>query len=101
MFDDDSGRYQARRPVDPPVDVVVTLARVFPPTRVRWGQATPLWIRAVGVQVGGEIRGRLSEWVLTSTGDWLGRCHIAVRVDDCVLELDQLIPAAALRPTSA
>jgi hypothetical protein len=91
----DNGR-RARRPVDPPVDVLVDLTQLVPLERIRWGSDTPLWVRNHGLGIE-PVRARLLEWVLTATGDWCGVCQITVSVDGAQLHLVQLVPRSALR----
>lgn len=96
MFEEQSGR--ARRVVDPPRSVVVDVGRWMPPTRIRWGAATPLWMRTRGVPLSDRVPARLVEWWVTSAGDWYGRCQVTLRVDGEDVSLDQLIPESAIRP---
>lgn len=104
MFDRD--RYAVVREVRPPRPVVVDLERLWPPTRVRWGRETPLWMRAGGIDLG-RISGLLIAWTCTYVGDWLGvvdELHLDSRNRQLAAKLRrlelgaQLIPAAALRP---
>lgn len=92
------GRYSPRRRVDPPLPVLVDLSRLWPPTRVRWGTDTPLWVRSHGAPVDTAVPGELTDWVLTKVGDWCGVCRFTVRVDNSDLPLVQMVPRAAIRP---
>lgn len=100
MFDG----WQPWQDVRPPRPVVVDLALLWPPERLRWGRETPLRVRAGGVDVT-VVRGMLTRWVLTCTGDWLGLVEgleCGSRNGELRLRLGpQLVRAAALRPAPA
>lgn len=96
VFESPADRYQPRRVVDPPQDVLVDLARLFPPTRVRWGVATPIWVRTVGLQLREPARGVLREWWLTEVGDWVGLVHCEVEINHCRETVVMIVPADAL-----
>lgn len=85
------------REVDPPRRVEIDLARLWPPSRLRWGLDAPPWARAQGVRLTRPVIGYLAAWVMSSCGDWLGLCRFSVHVGDADVELTQLVPAAALR----
>lgn len=94
---DDAGRV-VRRPVDPPQEVLVDLAALVPP-RLGWGRCTPLWVRAAGLRLE-PAPGLLHEWLLTATGSWAARVELHLHLDGRPLRLQQLVPAAALRPAA-
>lgn len=99
MFD----RGVVYRLVDPPVAVLVDLSAVWPPTRVRWGAQTPLWVRAGGVDLA-PANGELSGWMLTCAGDWLAEVTMTLRArNGAVLDdrVRQFVPATAVRPLEA
>jgi hypothetical protein len=88
----------ARRPVEPPIAVMIDVVQLWPPERFRWGADTPPWVRSLGLQLAaGPVPGELVEWLVTSTGDWLARCRFTVSVDHQDYHLDQLIPAKVVR----
>jgi hypothetical protein len=90
-------RYRARRPVEPPAKVAVNLSILLPGERVRWGIATPLWVRRAGIRTDLPVQGELSAWILTCKGDWSAVVRARVPVDGDVLELDMLVPAKAVK----
>lgn len=92
----DGEEYRPRRSVKPPRAVLVDLARLYPPTRVRWATATPLWVKSRGLPLHEQVLGALTEWIVTSAGDWLGRVQLTVDIGGEAVTVDQLVPAAAL-----
>lgn len=61
----------------------------------------PVHVNGAGVDMTGEVKGRLTHWVPTVRGDWMGRVSFAVTYADGRPPLhlqDQLVPAYALRP---
>ncbi|MGY4102055.1 hypothetical protein ACW2Q0_21265 [Nocardia sp. R16R-3T] len=98
MFDEE--RYQPCRWVDPPIEVSVRVSEIWPPQRLRWGSATPLWQKAAGLRVEEEIPGRLEELVVTSVGDLLGRIRFAPMIGDQRTAENMLLPSNAWQPVT-
>ncbi|MBF6271113.1 hypothetical protein [Nocardia farcinica] len=99
MFDE--ARYQPWRWVDPPIDVTVRVADIWPPARLRWGGATPLWQKARGLRVEDDVPGRLEELVVTSVGDLLGRVRFAPLLGDQRTAENMLLPPSTWQPIAA
>jgi hypothetical protein len=98
MFEPGSDPYAVCRVFDQPQPVLVDLAALWPPVRVRWGLETPLRVRNRGLQADRFAEGLLHEWWLTAFGDWVGWTTFQVVLDGRMRELAQPVPAAALRP---
>jgi hypothetical protein len=92
--------YEAWRSVSPPRPVIVRLVSAFPPANLTWARGLPLWVRSGGFDVSAEVPGELYGWVLSSTGRWWAsvRFRVQSRNGDLGLDLDQLVPADAVRP---
>lgn len=88
-----AGDYRAVRPVVPPVDVRVWPGRIWPPARVRFGQNTPLWQRANGVQLSEVVQGELTEVAVTQAGDLLCRIVFDIVADHRRSRESMLLPA--------
>lgn len=81
-----------------PCDVWVSLDRLF----VR-DPGMPQHTNGAGVIMKGEVPGKLTHWVPTLDGHWMGRVHYGVQYADGRRDLwmqDQLVPGYALRPRS-
>ncbi len=91
---------EAWRPVEPARPVIVRLVRVFPPDSVRWARGLPLWVHAGGFDVSDEVPGELHGWALSSAGRWWAsvRFRVHSRNGELHLDLDQFVPAEAVRP---
>lgn len=98
MFDttSDSPRLPVRT-VDPPIDVRVIQANVWPPGRLK--ASPPLWVRASGLELT-DVPGQLVELLLTQQGDLLARCLFSVKVARRRIAENALLPWGAWAPTS-
>ncbi len=76
-----AGDYRPVRLVQPPVRVLVWPSRIWPPSRLRFGQSRPLWQRSAGLQLSENTVGELTEVIVTQAGDLLCRIVFAVRID--------------------
>lgn len=84
--------------LETPIAVQVRYGDAFPPRRLRFVTETPLWVQRQGFPIARRVQGELFEWLLTEAGDWYGRVHVTVPVDNDQIELDQVLPANALTP---
>lgn len=86
--------------MEPARPVIVRLVAVFPSESVAWARGLPLWVRAAGFDVSDEVPGELHGWVLSSVGRWWAsvRFRVRSRNGELGIELDQLVPAEAVRP---
>ncbi|WP_433717197.1 hypothetical protein ACQP2U_42940 (plasmid) [Nocardia sp. CA-084685] len=88
--------YRGVRPVVPPVRVLVWPMRIWPPTRVRFGADTPLWQRALGVQLSKVLPGELIEMAVTQAGDLLCRITFDIEIDRERRKESMLLPTTDL-----
>ncbi|WP_280404466.1 hypothetical protein [Nocardia brasiliensis] len=98
MFDEE--RYQPCRWVDPPIEVSVQVSEIWPPQRLRWGTATPLWQKVAGLRVDEDVPGRLEELVITSVGDVLGRICFAPLIGNQRTAENMLLPSNTWHPAT-
>ncbi|MBF6137763.1 hypothetical protein IU501_32860 [Nocardia otitidiscaviarum] len=96
MFDEE--RYQPCRWVDPPIEVRVQVSDIWPPQRLRWGSATPLWQKVAGLRVDQDVPGRLEEVVVTSVGDPVGRVRFAPLIGKQRTAENMLLPLNTWHP---
>lgn len=99
MFDE-ADRFQPWRVLDSPRPVWVDPARLWGPTRTRWGKDTPIWLRKAGLDLRDPLPGLLFEWWQTMAGDWCGLVTVQVRVGgegEHTAELTMLLPESAIR----
>jgi hypothetical protein len=95
----DDGWQGTVRPQHEPLPVLVDLSRLWPPDSIGSGNV-PLRVRAFGLDNGDVATGELYEWVQLRTGGWLAGVRFTATSINGRLrrEIDQFVPAAAIRP---
>jgi hypothetical protein len=97
VFEWDEERYAAIRPCDPPRPALLHPGTWFPPERLRWATATPLWVRSKGLQLSRAVPCLVMEWWVTETGDWVALIDVTVHIGDQQRQLLTLVPRKALK----
>ncbi|WP_233434637.1 hypothetical protein [Nocardia yamanashiensis] len=87
-----------RRPVDPPLAVLVDLGVAIPTDGVFRRDHLPMRVKAGGLNLSGRVSGRLHAWARVNDGSWLGLVSLSVSTgnDHGRLDITQWCPARAL-----
>ena len=98
----DELRYSPVRSVVPPRPVTVDLSQMFGPRRLRWGLATPLWVRANGFRPDRDVPALVQDSMLSMFGDWWVYCSVPLLSarNQLVKEVGLLLPPDLVRDRS-
>lgn len=90
-----------RTPV-PPTRCVVDTGKVFPGVSKlgKWPGRVPMWLRAYGLQLGGEVEGVVTRWARLSCDVWIAEVVVEVRTAKGVVPLTIWADESAVRAVS-